>query len=109
MASSLGAQVASISAEEAAARLVEEAKVDYLDEEEAAAAAELKRRERHCLIDVCEDEAAQHERLRGVQAEFAELEIQRGAQARVGERLETRHLDMLYWKVRHRHVPITTH
>ena len=102
-------QVASISAEEEAARLVEEAKVDYLDEEEAAAAAELKRRERHCLIDVCEDEAAQHERLRGVQAEFAELEIQRGAQARVGERLETRHLDMLYWKVRHRYVPITTH
>ena len=106
---SFALQVASISAEEEAARLVEEAKVDYLDEAEAAAAAELKRRERHCLVDMCEDEAAQHERLRRVQAEFAELEIQRAAQARVGERLETRHLDMLYWKVRHRHVPITTY
>ena len=99
---SFALQVASVAAEEEAARLAAEAKVDYVDEAEAAAAAELRRRERHCLVDVCEDEAAQHERLRRVQAEFAELEIQRGAQARVGERLETRHLDMLYWKARRR-------
>ena len=77
--------------------------MDYLDEAEAAAAAELRSRERHCLVDMCEDEAAQHEKLRGVQAEFAELEIQRGAQTRVGERLDTRHLDMLYWKVLHQY------
>ena len=100
---SFALQVASVAAEEEAARLAAEAKVDYLDEAEAAAAAELRRRERHCLVDVCEDEAAQHEKLRRVRAAFAELEIQRGAQARVGERLETRHLDMLYWKARRRY------
>ena len=57
--------------------------------------------QRHRLVEGCEDEQEQHRRLLDIQAELAEIEIQRGAQTREGEKLDTRHLDMLYWKVLH--------